>query len=233
VRCVKALYGLITSSRDFVNSLSERILSFEDNGGRFKKMDTDHCIYVFTDKDGNEMILSHYVDDIICGSNNQELRNRLFKHLNQQWKITDEGVLNRFVGLNFERSEDGLTWEASCGPYIDKIAKRFKVDPKIQETPMDAGFAVMPEDLREEHSAEEMAAMETEFRSMIGSFGVCKRDDTLGHCLQRERALEISDEAKPKSHRCGSSRNSVFDDDARSEDPLDVGRGQSAGRQKK
>jgi hypothetical protein len=169
VRCVKALYGLITSSRDFVNSLSERILSFEDNGGRFKKMDTDHCIYVFTDKDGNEMILSHYVDDIICGSNNQELRNRLFKHLNQQWKITDEGVLNRFVGLNFERSEDGLTWEASCGPYIDKIAKRFKVDPKIQETPMDAGFAVMPEDLREEHSAEEMAAMETEFRSMIGS----------------------------------------------------------------
>jgi hypothetical protein len=55
---VKALYGLITSARDFVNLLSERILSFEDNGGRFKKMDTDHCIYVFTDKDGNEMILT-------------------------------------------------------------------------------------------------------------------------------------------------------------------------------
>jgi hypothetical protein len=160
-RCVKALYGLITSSRDFVNSLSERILSFEDNCVRFKKLDTDHCIYVFIDKNGNEMILSHYVDDIICGSNNQELRKRLFKHLNQQWKITDERVLNRFVGLNFERSGDGLTWEASCGPYIDKIAKRFNVDFKIQETPMDAGFAVMPEDLREEHSAEEMAAMET------------------------------------------------------------------------
>jgi len=27
--------------------------------------------------------------------------------------------------------------------------------------------------------------------------GICKRDDTLGHCLQRERALEISNEAKP------------------------------------
>ena len=54
-------------------------------------------------------------------------------------------------------------------PYIDKIAKRFNVDFKPQETPMDAGFAMMPEDLREEHAAEEMAAMETEFRSMIGS----------------------------------------------------------------
>jgi hypothetical protein len=69
------------------------------------------------------------------------------------------GSSESFRGLNFERSEDGLTREASCGPYIDKIAKRFKVDPKIQETPMDAGFAVMPEDLREEHSAEEMAAI--------------------------------------------------------------------------
>ena len=94
---MKALFGLITSSRDFVNSLSERILILVEKGGKFKKLDTDHCIYVFVDKDGNEMILSHYVDDIICGSNNQELRNRLFKHLNQQWKITDEGFLNRFL----------------------------------------------------------------------------------------------------------------------------------------
>jgi hypothetical protein len=62
--------------------------------------------------------------------------------------------------------------------------------------------------------------------------GICKRDDTLGHCLQRERALEISDEAKPESHRCSSSRNSVFDDDARSEDTLDIRRGQSACKQK-
>ena len=84
-----------------MKSLSERILSFEDNGGKFKKMDTDHCIYVFTDRDGNEMILSHYVDDIICGSNNQELRARLFQHLNKQWKITDEGVLTRSDGRRF------------------------------------------------------------------------------------------------------------------------------------
>ena len=118
-------------------------------------MDTDHSIYVFIDGDVSEMILSHCVDDIICGSNNQELRARFFQHLNTQWKITDEGVLTRFVGLNFERSDDGLTWEASCRLYIDKIAKRLKIDPKIQETPMDAGFAVMPEDLKEEHSAEE------------------------------------------------------------------------------
>jgi hypothetical protein len=170
VRCVKALSGLTDHFfPGFRESLSERIFSFRENGGRYKKMDTDQFIYIYVDKDENEMILIYYVDDIMCRSNNQELRNRLFQHLNQQWKTTDEGVLNRFVGLNFERSEDGLIWESSCGPYFDKISKRFKVDPKIQKTPMDAGFAMMPQDLREEHSVEEMAAMETEFRSMIGS----------------------------------------------------------------
>jgi hypothetical protein len=98
---------------------------------------------------------------------------------------------------------------------------------------MDAGFAVMPEDLREEHSAGRDGSHGNGISIHDRVIGVCKRDDMLGHCIQRERALEISDEAKPKSHRCGSSRNSVFDDDTRSEDPLDVGRGQSAGRQKK
>jgi hypothetical protein len=91
----------------------------------------------------------------------------------------------------------------------------------------------MPEDLREEHSAEEMAAMETEFRSMIGSLAfasVTIRWDIAYSVSVLSRYLMKSNR---KSHRCGSSRNSVFDDDARSEDPLDVGRGQSAGRQKK
>jgi hypothetical protein len=146
--------------------------------------------------------------------------------LNQQWKITDEGVLNRFVGLNFERSEDGLTLEASCGPYVDKIAKRFKVDPKIQETPMDAGFAVMPEDLREENCGRDGGHGNGILIHDRG-VGICKRDDTLGHCLHRERAREISNEAKQESHRCSSSRNSVFDDNARSEDTLEIRRGQS------
>ena len=54
VRCVKALYSLITSSRDFVQSLSERILSFEYSGCKFRKLDTDHCIHVFQDGAGND-----------------------------------------------------------------------------------------------------------------------------------------------------------------------------------
>ena len=87
-----------------MNSLSERILSFEDNGGRFKNLDTDHCIYVFVDRNGNEMILSHDVDDIICGSklNNQELSSMRtdlpFKHVAQRTR--EEVARVRYVSKN-------------------------------------------------------------------------------------------------------------------------------------
>ena len=108
-------------------------------------MDTDHCIYIFVDKDGNKMILSHYIDDIICGSIKQSrVKEQAIQALESAMEDHGRGSSESFRGPEL-REEDGLTWEASCGPYIDKIAKRFKVDPKIQEMPMDAGFAVMPE----------------------------------------------------------------------------------------
>ena len=231
VRCVKAIYGLKTSSRDFVKSLQERILSFEHDGCKFEKMYMDHCIYVYRGrhapglkwdkigtqrpasgfeisnhglvralrlkqefsqkeldnyslsklsydsyikvddcyykpKEREEIVLSHFVDDIICGSNSYELRERFLDHLRQQWKITDEGVLKRFVGLNFVRNETGDRWEVSMGPYIDKVCKRFNLeDARRKETPMDAGFMITPEDIREDPTPE----MEAEFRSLIGS----------------------------------------------------------------
>ena len=35
------------------------------------------------------------------------------------------------------------------GPYIDKVCKRFNLeDAQREETPMDAGFMITPEDIR-------------------------------------------------------------------------------------
>jgi hypothetical protein len=52
------------------------------------------------------MILAHYVDDIIRGTTNCELRERFFKHLRQSWEIEDPGQLDGFLGINFRRSDD-------------------------------------------------------------------------------------------------------------------------------
>ena len=165
LKCAKAIYGLRTSSRDFLKSLSDLILSFEYKGHKFRKLHMDHCIYVFHGPNGEEMILSNFVDDLICGSTSDEIRDAFLNHLRKQWKITDQGELTRFVGLNFVR-QDPKTWKVSLGPYIDKIAKRFNVT-ETSKSPMDAGFNITPEDVLEEPTEE----MRQEFRSLIGSIG--------------------------------------------------------------
>jgi hypothetical protein len=136
--------------------------------GSFRQLATDHCIYVYEGTGGEKIILAHYVDDIICATNAPEVRERFFAHLNKTWKITDEGTLDRFVGVHFERSEDKRSWKASLGGYIDRVAQRFDLlDAKLADTPMDPGFVLTPKDLDEEPTEESKSL----YRSLIGSIG--------------------------------------------------------------
>ena len=145
-------------------------MSFEYRGRRFQNLKVDQCIYVFEDEDGSKMILAHYVDDIICGTNNIELRERFFKHLRQSWEIEDTGQLDRFLGINFRRSDDKKEWAASAATYIDRIVKRFDLnDTVVVKVPMDPGFTLTAEDFEEVPSEE----MKSEYRSLIGSIGYC------------------------------------------------------------
>ncbi len=101
MRLVKEVYGLKSSGISFIKQIRETILSFEYRGRSFQNLKIDQCICVFEDEDASKMILAHYVDDIICGTTNCELRDRYFKHLRQSWEIEDMGQLDRFLGINF------------------------------------------------------------------------------------------------------------------------------------
>ena len=166
VRCVKAIYGLKSSSRDFVKALGDKILEFEHEGVKIRRLPMDNCIYQFRNAKGEEMLICHYVDDVLIGFNNPNLKDKMLKIIREQWKVTEEGPLSRFIGLNFDRHKNRLGWDVSMGPYIDKIAKRFNlVGSSPEESPMSDGFMILPEDVSEEPTA----TMEAEFRSLIGS----------------------------------------------------------------
>jgi len=47
IRLMKAAYGLKSSGRDFVKSLSKKILEFKHGNTGFRKTFMDQCIYVF------------------------------------------------------------------------------------------------------------------------------------------------------------------------------------------
>ena len=164
----KAIYGLKTSSRDYVEAFSQKVREFDVDGCRFEKLYCDGCIYRFKGKNGEEIFLCHYVDDLIIGGNSPEIREKLLNHLRQKWGITDEGPMTRFVGLNFSRSANRKTWDLSCAPYIDRIAGRFELDDgKYHDTPLESNFVVTPEDLKNNPTPKQLAR----YRSLIGSIG--------------------------------------------------------------
>ena len=138
--------------------------------GKFRRLQTDQCIYRYVDELGREMLLMHYVDDIVCATTDVELRKKFFSFLNESWNVTEEGVLNRFLGVHFERSADGWRWKATMGAYIDRIVQRFGLkDSRPADTPMDPGFVLKEDDFDEEPTKE----MISEMRALIGSIGYC------------------------------------------------------------
>ena len=171
VKLNKAIYGLKTSCRDYVEAFNSRILSFEYEGNKFERLFSDSCIYRMTCPDGREVTLCAYVDDLICAVNSSEadkIRKALLDHIREQWAVTDEGPMTRFVGLNFVRGKDKKSWSLSCGPYIERVGSRFGLDDgKFADTPMLQGFVITPEDLAEEVSEEDKSL----YRSLIGSIG--------------------------------------------------------------
>ena len=134
--------------------------------GRFHRMKTDQCMYIYRDARGREMLFLSYVDDIILASTDDDLRDEFLDHLRGMWKITAEGTLDRFLAVNFRRSDDKWGWKATVASYIDKIADRFGLTETRQyKTPMEPGFVLTEADFDTEPTEE----MIHEMRSLIGS----------------------------------------------------------------
>ena len=176
LRLLKCAYGLRSASKDSVALLGKLILEFEERVDteagtkdfRFRKLGMDHCIYRYVDDNGNEMIVAHFVDDLIVATTDEELRARFIRHLNKMWKITYEGTLDRFIGVNFRRDDDGWGWKATMTSYIDRLAERYDVkECRHVDVPMDPGFVLKEEDFKEDPTPE----MISHYRSIIGSIG--------------------------------------------------------------
>ena len=185
IRLTKAVYGVKNSGKLFMKQLGEEILKFEErvevrttgvdghkgksvDVARFERLKTDQCMYSYKDALGRHMVFLSYVDDIILATTDKDLRERFLGQLRKTWKITCEGTLDRFLAVNFTRSEDGWAWSACLSSYITKIANRYGLtETRAYKTPMEPGFSLTEADFAEEPTEDMISLM----RSLIGSIG--------------------------------------------------------------
>lgn len=114
----KSLYGLKQAPMEW-NSRFDTFIQAKD----FKQTLSDKCLYI-NNTCGTILLL--YVDDIILTGSSQETLNKWKSTLKSEFKMSDLGPLNLFLGIKIDRTKDGMYLTQS--QYILNILKRFGME---------------------------------------------------------------------------------------------------------
>ena len=125
----KSLYGLKQSGRNWHTTLTDYLKSIG-----YAANDIDPCLYTKQDGD-DQIIILFWVDDIIVGSNRQELITTTKQSLHDKFRMDDRGKLQWFLGIDFQRLASG-NYQMCQERYAEAILKRFNMtDCKPAKTP--------------------------------------------------------------------------------------------------
>lgn len=93
----RSLYGLKQSPRMWNHTIDDFMLKIG-----FGKCDSDHCVYVKRNGNGDMAFVVLYVDDLIIASGNDELLKSTKHMLSNRFEMTDLGELKYFLGVEIE-----------------------------------------------------------------------------------------------------------------------------------
>ena len=82
---------------------------------------TDPNLYL-----GQGVLLLLYVDDIILAHTLPNGANTVKKHLLHKYKMTDLGLAKRFLSVEIDQNDDGIS--LCQGEYIQKVLRRFRME---------------------------------------------------------------------------------------------------------
>ena len=165
-RLHKSLYGLKQSGRNWNTTF---YLHLKDNG--FVQSKSDPCLFMKSHQ--SEIVyLLVWVDDIIIAASSQEILNHTKSHLSAEFRMTDLGLLEHFLGIHFKRTANEIM--LSQEEYINKILNKFGMaECKPRGTPCEVNPSVYENDGSEPFDT-------NLYRQMVGSLiyaMVCTRPD--------------------------------------------------------
>jgi hypothetical protein len=127
VRLRKALYGLKQAPKLWYDNINQFLLSLG-----FVQSTADPNLYI---NDGALLLL--YVDDILIAHVKEGGGNETKHQLNERYKMTDLGEVQRFLGLEVKRSASGISLSQTA--YIDSIVRKFGLEnARDVSSPMDS-----------------------------------------------------------------------------------------------
>ena len=182
-RLKKAMYGLKNAPKaysDFFMGVLAKL--------GFSQSKKDDCLWTY--RKGKHYV--HYlfhVDDIMCVSNNESLRETFLYALQQYMKIRDEGEISLFLGMKIDRMDDG-SYKMSQSHYIERMAEKFNVNEsgKNVDTPVVYG-KMLASAMCPATNEEKLAAAKLPYQSLVGGLiYACK--------TRPEVAFAISDVAR-------------------------------------
>nr|GEU89750.1 putative ribonuclease H-like domain-containing protein [Tanacetum cinerariifolium]GEX97943.1 putative ribonuclease H-like domain-containing protein [Tanacetum cinerariifolium] len=165
-KVVKAIYGLHQAPRAWYKTLTNYLL---ENG--FQRVKIDQTLFIKTQK-GDILLVQVYVDDIIFGSTNKEVRKSFEKLMKDKFQMSLMGELTFFLGLQVKQKDDGIF--ISQDKYIAEILRKFDLrDGKSASTPIDTEKPLL-KDLDDEdvdvHIYSNYAGARLDRKSTIGGY---------------------------------------------------------------
>jgi len=135
---IKTIYGLKQSGRQWNRKL-DRIL--HKHG--YTRLETDHCVYKKTSKDGRTLIYI-WVDDMVLFASSLEALEELKSILKSELDIKDIGEPKYFLGIEITRDRVNRTISLSQKNYVDTIVRRMNLqDAKPVSTPMNPSVTLV------------------------------------------------------------------------------------------
>jgi hypothetical protein len=116
----KALYGLKQAPRAWYSRLDKYLQQ-----AGFRKGSVDNNLYIKVSQ-GNILLIEVYVVDIIFGSDDDMLRQKFAKDMQNEFEMSLLGELSFFLGLQIHQSNQGIF--ISQTKYITEMLKRFRME---------------------------------------------------------------------------------------------------------
>jgi hypothetical protein len=115
----KCLYGFKQASREW-NLKLKQVLAVQN----FFPLKSDPCVFKHS---GGKGVISVHVDDLLFATSDELFREQVIKGISQELKITDDGLLNSYIGIQVHWDKLGNAFLYQHA-YLKRVLARFGME---------------------------------------------------------------------------------------------------------